>query len=291
MIDYRHMTVFRDRHRYVLGPSVAVTQEGDWIVAFNLGVMREVGPHSPLPYMHPPHDPDYRNVLTRSRDQGKSWDAPCVFPGYDWYGVENPGLCVLANGDLLASVYQRKFYPLETGLNTPKLLGALYKARYPWVVPHRGSYVHRSTDGGHTWSETVAVNTHPYVTGYSPRGPVELADGTVLLPLAVADPFDESDRERGRKGSKLTEQAVGEDPPGNEWDAQGRIRPGKGAAFVCISHDGGHTWAETHEIARHPQVSFFEPTLARLASGRLICHCRGKIWIESLRAAVCAVVM
>lgn len=261
----RHLTVFRDRNRYVLGPSVRVNREGEWLVAFNLGVMREAGKYSPRNYMHPPHDPEYRNVITRSRDRGETWDAVRVFPGYEWSGVENPGLTLLANGDLLASVYQRKFYPLESGLNMKRLLGVVRKDPYPWIVAHGGTHVHRSRDGGRTWGESVEVSTKPYISGYSPRGPVELSNGKVLLPLAAADPFYlEYFRERKLEGP----------PMGNEFDAAGRIQPGRSAAFVSISRDGGRTWKETREIARDPDVDFYETALVRLASGRLVSHMR-----------------
>lgn len=262
---YRHITIFRDRHRYVLGPSVAVTHQGERVVAFNVGVMREVGAHSPRSYMHPPHDPEYRNVITRSTDQGATWDAPRVFPSYDWYGVENPGLCVLSNGDLLASVYRREFYPTETAKKTAGLLGAVDKVPYPWVVAHGGTYVHRSRDGGRTWDETVEVDTSPHISGYSPRGAVELKDGTLLLPLTAADPFyADYFEEAGREGASL----------GNKRDEQGNVKPDVSVAFVCISRDGGRTWKETQEIARDKEVDFFEPTIVQLSSGRLICHLR-----------------
>ncbi|MFN0169488.1 MAG: sialidase family protein [Bryobacteraceae bacterium] len=234
-------------------------------MAFDLGVMREVGKHSPRSYQHPPHDPEYRNVITRSTDRGETWDAPRVFPGFEWTGVENPGLTLLRNGDLLASVYQRKFYPLESGLKMKNLLGLVRKDPYPWIVAHGGTFVHRSRDNGRTWGETVEVSTKPYVSGYSPRGPVELANGNLLLPLAAADPFYlDYFTEHKQKGPAM----------GNDFGSDGQIKPGRSAAFVSISRDGGRTWNETREIARDPNVDFYETALVRLASGRLIAHMR-----------------
>ena len=276
-MEHQHTTIFRDRHRYVLGPSVTVTSDGDWIVAFNMSVMREVGPYVPRPWEHPPTDPEYRNYLTRSQDEGQTWNAPRVLPGYDWHGLEHAALCVLSNGDVLASVYQRLFFPLETAERMPDLLGAWTREPYPWAIAHGGTYVHRSRDGGRTWDETVEVDTNPYVSGYSPRGAVELADGTILLPLAVADPFDVEDRQPIQGAPKKRDRFLGEQPLGNERDAEGHIVAGSCAAFVGISRDGGHSWKETREIARHPTVTFFEPTLARLAGGRLISHLRTEV--------------
>ena len=265
MVQYRHITVYSDKHRYTLGPCIAVTQDGDWICSFNMSVIRELGPFSDRAWLHPPIDPEYRNYLTRSKDGGETWDAPRVLPGYDWHGGEHAALCVLANGDVLASQYLRVFYPLETGLKKSGLLGAWVQAPYPWVVSHGGTYVHRSRDGGLTWDETVEIPTGPYVSGYSPRPLVEMPDGTLLQPLAAADPFYDDHFDRLNMPGE---------PLGNDWGENGEIIVGKSAAFVAISRTGGHTWTETHEIARDPDVSFYEPTLARLNSGRLICHLR-----------------
>lgn len=261
----QHRTLFRDKYRYVLGPSVAIMPDGSWIVAFNLGVMREVGPNSPRPWLHPPSDPEYRNVIIRSTDRGEIWDAPRVFPGYEWFGVENPGLCVLRNGDILASVYRRRFVPIETAQQRTDLLGAVDRAPYPWIVAHDGTYVHRSKDGGRTWLETVEVSTEPYISGYTPRGPVELDDGVLFLPLAAADPFYDI---------YFSERGIAQEPSGNERNADGSIRISKSAAFIAISRDGGNNWQETREIARDPGVNFYEPALAYLTSGRLLCHLR-----------------
>ena len=264
---FRHITVFRDKYRYVLGPSIAVTNQGDWLVAFSLGVMREVTERLPRAWKHPPSDPSYQNVITRSSDQGKTWDVPRVYPGYNWTSAECPGLAVLSDGTVLASVYIRQFYPAETGKKKmDQLLGAVPRDPYPWVSTHRGTFVHRSTDGGRTWDETVKVNTGPYISGYSPKGAVELPDGTVLLPLGPGDPFfDEYFDARSIPGQPSM---------GNERDEADNIVPGKGVSFVAVSKDSGLTWLETREMARDPGVNFFEPCLTRLNSGRLISHSR-----------------
>ncbi|MYA79237.1 MAG: exo-alpha-sialidase [Acidobacteriia bacterium] len=263
---FRNITVFRDKYRYVLGPSIAVTQKGEWVVAFSLGVMREVTDRLPDEWKHPPSDPSFQNVLTRSGDLGKTWDVPRVYPGFNWTSAECPGLAVLSDGTLLASVYVRQFYPKETADKMPDLPGAVPRDPYPWVSTHRGTFVHRSSDGGRTWDETVEVDTGPFISGYSPKGAVELEDGTVVLPLAAGDPFyDEYFESRGIPDLEAL---------GNERDEGGEIKPGKSVAFVAVSKDRGQSWSETREIARDPGVNFFEPCLARLKSGRLISHMR-----------------
>ncbi|MFN8444848.1 MAG: sialidase family protein [Caldilineaceae bacterium] len=266
MRNIRHTTLFRDRHRYAMGPSIAITPNGDWLVAFNLTVMREIGPHSPRAWLHPPYDPDYRNFLIRSTDQGQTWKAPQPIPSYDWLGTECPGLAVLANGKMLLTVYRRKFYPPVEMVKLAAQPGAVLRQPLPWISCHEGTYVHRSQDNGQSWVATTKINTQPYISGYSHRGAVELADSTLLQPLAAADPFYDI---------YFLETKVWEgEPLGNEWNADGTVKVGKSAAFVAISEDGGDTWNQTREIARDPAVNFYEPVLARLANGRLLCHLR-----------------
>jgi sialidase-1 len=265
MIQYRHVMIFRDSFRYVLGPCITVAPNGDWLCSFNMGVRREVGKYAAGPWQHPPYDPEYRNYLVRSTDRGETWDCPRVVPGYEWFGVEHLALLPLRNGEILGHHYQRKFLPLETAQKTAGLLGAWHKEPYTWVVAHGGTYVHRSRDNGLTWSESVEVPTFPYISGYSPRPGVEMPDGTILLPLAAADPFYDIHH---------SERKIPGGPHGNEWDENGRMKVGKSAAFVAISGDGGHSWVKTREIARDANANFYEPTLARLASGRLIAHLR-----------------
>ncbi len=258
--------VFQDRHRYAMGPSMVIVPGGDLVLAFNMTTMRELSAHSPRQWLHPPYDPEYRNMMIRSSDGGRSWSAPRPFPDHDWHGTECPGLGVLADGHLLASVYRRVFLTAEAAAARKDLVGALPRHPYPWTNAHGGTYVHRSADGGLTWAQSVEVGTGPYISGYSNRGVVELADGTLLLPLAAADPFYDTycKEDLFWAGDAL----------GNERNPDGSVRVGKSAAFVAISTDGGLSWNATREIARDPEVNFFEPAMARLRSGRLLCHLR-----------------
>ncbi|MEI6874015.1 MAG: sialidase family protein [Spirochaetota bacterium] len=258
--------LFRDRHRYAMGPSLVVAPGGGLVLAFNMTVMREVSADSPRAWLHPPYDPEYRNMLTRSMDGGLTWSAPQPFPGYGWQGMECPGLGVLANGHLLASVYRRTFHTESAAPEADDLVGALPRHPYPWVSSHGGTWVHRSTDGGSTWTGSVKVDTRPFISGYSHRGVVELPDGTLLLALAAADPFYDSYCREDLFWSG--------DPLGNERNPDGSMRVCKSRAFVALSRDGGHSWKETRVIAGDPGVNFFEPKLTRLRSGRLLCLLR-----------------
>ena len=268
--------LFSDKYRYVCGPFIAVAANGDWLLTFNMSVCREEGPYSPRPWVHPPNDPEYCNYMMRSNDSGQTWGAPRVLPGYEWRGVEHAALSVLGNGEILASHYQRVFFPLETAMKKQDRYGWNHRPPYPWAVTHGGTYVHRSKDDGLTWDETVQVDSAPFISAYSPRNIVELQDGRLLFTAGAADPMFASPLGFGKPPNVLKNGL------GNRLE-NGNIVSEPSTVFICISHDGGHTWKETVEIGRHEEYYFVEPTMVQAASGRLICHMRncrqtGHLW-------------
>lgn len=102
----------------------------------------------------------------------------------------------------------------------------------PWVRGDDGTYVHRSDDGGHTWSSTVRVETSPYSGGYNMRGALQLTDGELLLSLSDI--------------------------------------PNYRVIFVVRSRDGGRTWSAPALAAELSGRLFEEPSLIACADGRLL---------------------
>ena len=74
-------TLFKDKFRYACGPFITCAANGDWLVTWNMSMELEIGPHSPRRYLHPPDNPEFCNYMIRSRDKGKTWEAPRVVPG------------------------------------------------------------------------------------------------------------------------------------------------------------------------------------------------------------------
>jgi predicted neuraminidase len=166
--------------------------------------------------------PDGRICVVESADGGHTWGQPWVAVDGP-YDDRDPKLTRLADGTVLLS-----YFVID------------WSTRPRHTV--RGTYVHRSTDGGRTWSEPVPVGTS--MTGAGGRdqrgmlswaashgAAAELPGGDLLLPLYGKPP----DHARQR-------------------------------ATVVRSTDSGRTWpAESQALmAAADDVHFQEPTLTVL---------------------------
>ena len=62
--------------------------------------------------MHPPDDPLFRTLLTRSTTMGEKWQKPYFAPDFDWYGVDPPGLSQLRDSTVVFTQFRFGWYPL-----------------------------------------------------------------------------------------------------------------------------------------------------------------------------------
>lgn len=166
-----------------------------------------------------------------SRDGGESWTPPRSIVQWD-RDTDHMALGQTRDGALVLCFIQPHAY--RDGLWDTSQVGC----GPVWVV--------RSTDGGRTWTEPVAVDTGstPVPDGCNPHGRMaQLADGTLLMSLYLSAPED------GSRGSYL---------PGRNVGAL--------ASWILRSRDGGRTWGEACLLAD----GFVEPSLSLLPGGRLV---------------------
>jgi len=248
-----HSVIHRDPLAYCAHPQIARAGNGDWLVVFNRTRRRRF-------IFHPPHDPLYRNMLMRSSDGGAGWSAPQVVPGYEWQGTECASLTVLRSGRVLLNQWRNRWYPLDLArrlegttelwfprqfvaeliesaeLDTGADIAVDSATLAPWARGRGESYVHLSDDHGRSFTRTFKVATAPYSGGYGMRGAVELPSGEVLLPLNDIPEFR--------------------------------------TIFIVRSADGGENWGAPTLVCAEPGRLFTEPSLVRLASGRLLLMMR-----------------
>ena len=161
----RTIIVHKDDFAYISHAGIARLQDGRWIAAFTHSRRRQT-------LMHPPGDPLFRNLLSRTADNGKTWEEPYFAPDFNWSGVEVPGIAVMNDGLVVLTQFRFGWYPLDLAkkrraagepisINLPDAGwtedftdNQWGDAVYSWARGYHGLYAHLSTDNGETF-ETV----------------------------------------------------------------------------------------------------------------------------------------
>ncbi len=240
----RTTIVHKDDFAYISHPSITRLDNGAWIAAFNHSRRRE-------PRQHPPGDPLFRTLVTRTSDLGETWGPPTFAPDFDWYGTECPGIAQPSDGTVVLTETRMAWYPLglakrqrdegkriaihlpERGWTEAFEDSDWADASYTWARGEHGLYAHLSTDLGETFEETVKIETGPFQTGFTRTGVVELQDGRVAY--AVTE----------------------------------HLTPHYGSCYVVFSTDFARSWSPPVTVVDRPEVEFSEPHLAEVGPGEL----------------------
>lgn len=292
-----HQILFKDPFSYCAHAHIAAMPDGEWVVVFNRAVRRPV-------ILHPPNDPHFYNVVIRSTDEGRTWNTPRVAPGYDWHGVECAGLTPLDDGVLLLNQWRFQWYPYETALKLASSSGLSFPADWvrdlkamgevpltgeipddpveyvPWARANGGTFVHRSSDGGRTWDESVCIDTAPFPGGYGMRGGLQLASGEILMPLSDVPNYRTVFVVRSDDGGRTwSEPIVAAQEAGKEFEEPAMLALDERRLILllrenvthylhqCCSEDGGESW---HDLRPTPILGY-PAQLLRLPDGRILC--------------------
>ena len=249
----RTVIIHKDNFAYNSHPSITTLDNGEWIAVFGSSRRREKK-------MHPPSDPQFHNLLSRSTDQGTTWADPHCVPNFDWYGVECPGIAQLSNGTVVLTQFRFGWYPLGLAKQRKAAGEPIYiclpdgeyggwtedfsdgdwdRAELTWARGYHGLYAHLSTDGGHTFDDTIKIDCSPNRDGYTRTGVIELRDGRVAY-------------------------AVTEHHPSLP----------KGDTYILFSSTGGRSWDPPILVAPSPESEYGEPDLAETAPGEIYCILR-----------------
>ena len=175
MIHPIHSIVHHDVHAYSAHPHLVRAADGSLVAVFNKAPRRSV-------VLHPPEEPMFQNMITRSSDGGESWSEPEPVPGYNWAGTECAGLAVLRGGRILLNQWQFDWLPegraqaladakgytpaadLMAGWHASPEHDTAHvdlqslRRRVPWRRGTGRCFVHASTDHGRSFGDTVTVD-------------------------------------------------------------------------------------------------------------------------------------
>ena len=244
----QHGVVFADPYSYCAHPDAIRLRDGSIAMVFNRGPRRKS-------ILHPPQDPMFVNVVTRSTDDGATWTAPQVAPDYGWNGTECAGLTELADGRVMLNQFRGTWIPLAKARLMPRqplmtwpaellarnllvrvadgtAIEANPEVQAPWCRNGGRTWVHFSSDCGLSYGDGVEILTDPYVGGYGYHGGAVRADGRILLPLTDAYIFR--------------------------------------TIFLITSDDGGRSWSTPQHLASQADSEFEEPATLLCRSGKVI---------------------
>ena len=237
----RHSVVFWDPYGYSAWPTILKCQDGELLMVFCEAMRRRPRiTHA---------DPSFYGLILRSSDEGETWsEQPEVIGDYQYFGMDDPGICQFSDGRILVNAFRRSFAPAAA---VDKRVDARFTRVKPfqWATGYRDdmTYVFHSLDNARTWLEPVHVEIAPFKCACQLRPIVELPDETLLLPC-----YEEF---HGPSTSELKMTST---------------------AFVLRSRDRGRSWGEPSLIGAQGVngLGYNEPALIHLPSGKIVALLR-----------------
>ena len=262
-MDFEHIVIHKDMEWHSAFPEIIRLKNGDMVCVFRQAPVRPgTGVHgeqgASVTHFH--QDANSRSVMVRSLDDGLTWDPSTRVIVSESDGTQDHNLAMVSqvsSGELIANNLRLFAYLDDEG--KAKLAGTREITRDRPARPfdsmaYDSLYMMRSSDNGHTWSEPArfGIPTMEYWTHTGQTGVVELPDGTWLLPFHGHGP--------------------GDIPSEGSYDGGERTGDAFDRVFVARSYDQGKTWGSPSVVMHDPNgvISFHEPPLLRLSSGRLL---------------------
>ncbi len=233
-----HHIIYKDPGAYSCFPDILRSGDELW-VSFRRAAGFSVAALRQGLYDHV--DKGARIALSRSTDGGKSWTSPAILPAFDpECGEQDPSIAELADGTLLINFFRWRVVPESEKERLFYPSRRQYDGSWSDV---EGPFIIRSSDRGQSWErQPVLVDSCPLTRAGTSDSVLALPDGDLLMGVYGADP-----------GSSVCR------------------------AYTVRSTDRGDSWGQPARIARHSQISFEEPALARLPDGRLLAMLRARV--------------
>lgn len=239
--------VYKHPEKYCSFPSVVRLQSNHLILVFRVAGKCSVEAAKSDQVTH--HDPDSAIAMIESQDGGQTWPESSfriVFSPPQGCGVNDPGLIVLSNGDLLLRVAVLNVVPSNWRKDIPGTLIS-HRPEHDLVASLKGNLLLKSTDLGRSWHELSFIEPEGFPRTCSRESVVELEDGSLLLSAYYGAP-------------QKTDEAL-----------------------VFRSYDQGVSWGDVSVVAKdlngtrgqHHGVNFNETAILNLGKGELLAMIRG----------------
>ena len=250
-----HITVYKGTDYHSAFPHIIRLQNGDLVVVFRQAPVRPGVPSRGVANEKVNHnhvDDRSRIAIVRSTDDGRTWDpeSHVVVDSSDGTQDFNMGMIAqLSSGEMIMNNH-RWFVNVdveraESMRAERKVLSLPGGDRQFGAVVSDSLYMYRSSDLGRTWDtgQPFQISSLGFQAHTGKDGILEMPDGTLLLMFNSRAAIDD------------------------EWG---------GGVYVARSYDSGRTWVQPSQVANDPEgrVSFGEPPIVRLSSGRLLTMMR-----------------
>ena len=138
--------------------------------------------------IHTHHDPDSEICTIESYDDGLSWDQTSFKIVYkSSYGVNDPSITVLSNGDLLLRFVALKITKTSDLTYFPKKIFS-HRAEHGLVSEVVNNLLLISADDGNTWKDYAEIKSDKIGPSCSRDPLIELEDGSLLAPVYTGAP-------------------------------------------------------------------------------------------------------
>lgn len=236
----KDIVIYTNAQFHCAFPSIVHRPNGELLVAFRRAPdWRPLGAKS---YTHT--DPNSYLVLTRSKDDGKTWSEPRTFFSHPFGGCQDPCMVQLRDKSILCTSYGWSLVPTNV---YPKLKQPIFHHGY---FAFLGGYMFRSTDAGKSWSDPII--------------PPPCAGEQNLDIFGKPVPaFNRGAMCEGRDGRLY-------------WVIAGKGLQPKGptATHLMISEDKGTTWKYSCPVAQDDKITFNETSIYETPKGDLVAFMR-----------------
>ncbi len=177
--------IYREKNRYCSFPHI-VNVDGKLIAVFRRASKFSV--EAALNGVHTHHDPDSEICMIESYDNGDSWDIDTFKIIYkSEYGVNDPSITLLSNGDLILRFVALKISHSENFKKTNKFLFS-HRSEHELVAEVVNNLALISKNNGKDWEELGELKCDEIGPSCSRDPIVQLDDGSLVAPVYTGAP-------------------------------------------------------------------------------------------------------